>query len=403
MAKQKIIQSKLVSVDALLELIGLPVLEAIVLDLQADKWVGKLKTVVVFKLILYSLLDSTRLSLRVMETNYNSPLFKALEASAIGETAHSSLKDRLVAINVDFFERVYAQTLRVLSSNYDEKQLNGYNIKRYDSTMIKVFSHLLEGMKVGNTSKNKHQVKLTTELQNNFQVRMHFSKDQSDLSEEVALKNLIEQSTHAKNDLIVFDRGIKSRDTFAVFNHTCLFTTRLNDKNRHKFIREHQSVDKAELKAHPQLEFIQDSIVYLYGDGNKLIKKEFRLVQVKRREDGKMLFFLTNIMDLSADLIAQIYKSRWHIEVFFKFLKQEMNLTHFVCNDINAIQVMLYMTLITAMLILVYKKMNQIKSYKIAKIQFFKELEAVIILKLTESDEGIQRLRYNLKKYIQKE
>ena len=79
-----------------------------------------------------------------------------------------------------------------------------------------------------------------------------------------------------------------------------------------------------------------------------------------------------------------------------------MNLTHFVCNDMNAIQFMIYTTLITAMLILIYKKKNGIKSYKIAKIQFFKELEAAILLALTETPEGIMRLRQNLKKYIQK-
>lgn len=403
MPKHKIVKQKAVRVDELLDLIGLSLLDDIVVELESDKWVAKLRTVVIFKLILYSLLDSERLSLRVMETNYNSPLFKALEASAIGETAHSSLKDRLIAIDVRFFERVYDQVINVLSRHYDEKQLDGYNIKRYDSTMIKVFSYLLEGMKVGNTSKNKHQVKLTTELQNGFQVKMHFSKDQSDLSEEVALKKLIEQSSHTKNDLIVFDRGIKSRETFVAFKDLCQFTTRLNDNNRHTFVREYQSIDSPNLKVHSSLEFIQDNIVYLHGDGNKIIKEEFRLIQVKRKEDGKMIFFLTNIMDLSADLIAQIYKSRWQIEVLFKFLKQEMNLTHFVSNDLNAIQVMIYMTLIAAMLILVYKKMNNIKSDKIAKIQFFKELEAAVILALTDSQEGILRLRSNLKKYIQRE
>lgn len=66
-----------------------------------------------------------------------------------------------------------------------------------------------------------------------------------------------------------------------------------------------------------------------------------------------------------------------------------MNLTHFVCNDMNAIQVMIYTTLITAMLILIYKKKNGIKSYKIAKIQFFKELEAAILLALTERQRGL--------------
>ena len=106
---------------------------------------------------------------------------------------------------------------------------------------------------------------------------------------------------------------------------------------------------------------------------------------------------------MDAPTIAELYRKRWDIEVFFRFLKQEMNLTHFVCNDLNAIQVMIYCTLITAMLILVYKKQNNIKSYKIAKIRFFKELQAAVTLELIESPQGLQRLRLILRKYLKKD
>ena len=45
---------------------------------------------------------------------------------------------------------------------------------------------------------------------------------------------------------------------------------------------------------------------------------------------------------------------------------------------------------------------NEIKSYKIAKIQFFKELEASILLVLTESPDRVERFRQKLKYYILK-
>ena len=59
----------------------------------------------------------------------------------------------------------------------------------------------------------------------------------------------------------------------------------------------------------------------------------------KRVTKFKASFFLINILDLPAETVAEIYRRRWEIEVFFRFLKQEMNFTHFVCNDSNAIQV----------------------------------------------------------------
>lgn len=400
MPKSKLIQARQVSVERLLELAGMSILEEIAKHFEADKWVIKLKTVTVFKLVLYSLLDTERLSLRTMRESYESPVFKALEETAVGSTAHNSIRDRLITIDVRVFAQFFDRTKKELARHFAEKQLVKYHIKRFDSTMIAVFSHLMQGMKVGNTSKKKNQVKLTTELQDEFQVRFSFFTDQEHLGEEVALKEIIEQSIHEPNDLIVFDRGLKSRATFVEFNEKCRFVTRLNDKPRYKFIRTHQPIST---EVHETLEFVQDSIVHLFGDGRKEVKEEFRLVEVKRKEDGKTLFFLTNILDLSADQIAAIYRHRWQIEVFFRFMKQEMNLSHFVCHDANAIQVMIYCTLITAMLILIYKKKNGISSYKIAKIRFFKELEAGVILAVIEAPGGLDRFKQNLKKYIQKE
>ena len=101
--------------------------------------------------------------------------------------------------------------------------------------------------------------------------------------------------------------------------------------------------------------------------------------------------------------MAEIYRRRWEIEVFFRFLKQEMNFTHFVCNDSNAIQVMMYATLIAAMLVLVYKKKNEIASYKMAKKSFAKEFEATILLELTSTTQGIEFFRQCLKQDIEKQ
>jgi hypothetical protein len=402
MKQKKIINEKSVSVTELLEIVGDSVIKDIVRRFDADKWVIKLETQTVFKLILYSLLDSERISLRTMAENYNSVPFSILEQSTIGKkTAHSSIRDRLVTINVKFFKHLYEHSQAKLLEQYSGKQLiGGYNIKRYDSTMIAVFSHLLEGMKVGNTSKKKNQVKMTTELVNDFEIRMRFFKDQDHLGEEVALKEMILSQTHDPSSLIVFDRGLKSRETFCEFNDLkTQFLTRLNDRNRYKFIRKQADVPSETLDG---LRFVQDSIVYLYGDGSKLVKEEFRLIEAECLKNGKKLFFLTNILFLDAQTIAQIYRQRWDIEVFFRFIKQEMNATHFVCNDVNAIQVMIYCTLIVAMLILIYMRQNNIKSYKIAKIRFFNELQAAITLELIETPKGLENFKWSLKDYIKK-
>jgi len=393
--KEKLSVKPGVPVSELLNIIDQKYLSELATELQADKWVLKLKAKTVFNLLLYSLLQSDEVSLRGMEDNYSSALFKAIEGLTLeASTAHSSIRDRLTQIDVAFFERIYEQVYQQLGQHYDQPALSRYNIKRYDSTMIHVFGHLMQGMKVGNSGKNKFQVKLTTELTNDFGVRMKFFSDQAHLSEETALRELIEQSQHQPGDLVVFDRGLKSRATFRDLSQGGVqFVTRLNQTARYLVRRPHQPLPYVQ---HDEIEVLGDDIVYLYGDRGRLVEHEFRLVRVRRKQDDKQLLFLTSLMDVSAYLVAYIYRQRWEIEVFFRFMKQQMNLTHFVSHNANAIQVMLYCSLIAAMLILVYKKTNQIRFYKSAKIQFFKELQANVILEVLELPDGVDKL----KKYL---
>lgn len=109
-------------------------------------------------------------------------------------------------------------------------------------------------------------------------------------------------------------------------------------------------------KKNEDLTFVQGSIVKLYEESTQINAKNLRLIQYKLNKTGEILSFVTNVLDVQAATIAQIYKMRWDIEVLFRFMKQEMNLSHFVCNDPNAIEVMLYCTLIASMLVLIYKK-----------------------------------------------
>lgn len=390
-----LIHRQQVPVSELLDLIGQDYLSSLAQELESDKWVIKLKTKTIFNLLIYSLLESNRVSLRGMEANYSSAIFQAIEHLAVGDTtAHSSIRDRLTQIDSSYFERVYNRVYQMVSSHYDQSALSKYNIKRYDSTMIHIFGHLMSGMKVGNSSNNKYQVKLTTELENDFCIRMKFFSDQNHLSEETSLKEVIQESQHGKKDLIVFDRGLKSRDTFKEFSDKeTQFVTRLNANTRYQTLRQHQPLPTIE---HDEISILKDEIVYLYGTGNNLVKQEFRLIEVVTKDDKSNLLFLTNVVDISAYLVAYIYRQRWQIEVFFRFMKQEMNLTHFVSYNENAIKVVLYATLIAAMLVLVYKKLNSINSYKKAKIQFFKELQANVILEVIELPDGLDKL----KKYL---
>jgi IS4 transposase len=81
---------------------------------------------------------------------------------------------------------------------------------------------------------------------------------------------------------------------------------------------------------------------------------------------------------LSAKEITDAHRRRWDIEVFFRFIKQELNVSHLISLNRNGIEAMLYMTLIAAMLILIYKHANKI-GYKTAKHRFTMKMRNLII------------------------
>lgn len=390
-----------VSVPELLAMIPPSLLEELAQELVVDKWVKKLKAEAMFKLVLFSLLQSERLSLRVMEANSRDPYFKALyPAFEADKATWVGIRNRLIQLDLRYCRRLYEALYERTEELYGEKALDGYHLKRYDSTMIATFSHLLEGMRVGNTKKGKTQIKLTTELCDDFLIQMHLHKDQGHLSEEVALKEAIETATHGEDDIVVFDKGLKSRHSLIAFEQAGIgFVARSSSEPRYELVEANKQGEPDP----PELEWLQDSAVYLYESGYSVLEKKLRLIQYRVCETGEILCFITNLWDLPASLIAQAYRRRWDIEVLFRFMKQEMNLTHFVCNDDNAIQVMLYFTMIAAMLVLIFKKRNRITSYKMAKIQFFKELIYALTLDVTEEPEALNWFRSNLKRLVQKE
>ena len=70
---------------------------------------------------------------------------------------------------------------------------------------------------------------------------------------------------------------------------------------------------------------------------------------------------------MSAEEIAEQYRKRWDIEVFFRFIKQTVDFSHLVSRNKNGIISMMYIKQICAILLLSFKKLNSIKGYKDTK------------------------------------
>lgn len=372
-----------VSVDSLLNLIPDELLEQFAAETEVDYQVKKLKGCVIFKLLLYSILKTNKLSQRVIEHFFNSRQFQFLAGfEGKKRTKHTSISDRLACIEVSFFERLHDYIVKELSTKYQVEIPNAQKIVRFDSTTVSCSAKLLSiGMKNDPArgrsprANGLSQIKFSIGFDGILTNGIKCYTAQNYLNENLALSELIMEEPNLEGQIAVFDRGVQGRKTLALFNELEIdFVTRLGDKPKYEIVESYK-VDDTFTET---LEIKGDLDVYLFTQNAK-VKTLFRLVEATHLESKKPMFFLTNIQELTAAEVTEVYKKRWEIEVFFKFLKQEMSFSHLLSRTENGIKVMLYMTMIAAMLVLIYRKTNAIDGYKIAKLQFVNELEFDLI------------------------
>ena len=78
---------------------------------------------------------------------------------------------------------------------------------------------------------------------------------------------------------------------------------------------------------------------------------KLRRVKYYDKENKKILVFLTNNMDLEATEIAYLYKKRWEVELFFKWMKQHLKIKSFWGTSINAVKIQIYCAIIAYCLV----------------------------------------------------
>ena len=106
---------------------------------------------------------------------------------------------------------------------------------------------------------------------------------------------------------------------------------------------------------------ICDQRVMLNGrQSAKRYPEHLRRIRFKDSDSGKTLVFLTNNTTLPALKIAALYKSRWSVELFFKWIKQHLRIKHFLGNSENAVKTQVWCAVATYVLIAIVKKELQL-------------------------------------------
>jgi len=361
-------------VAELLKLIPPQTFKDLAVETNVDFQVKKLSGEVIFKLILFSMLGSEKLSLRVMETYLQSAKFKSFSHFDILDGKYNSIRDRICTINSEYFEKLFEKIFSIYNKELNEEKA----LSKTDSTYVGLATKLFSGgMKNSHNGTDKRYVKYSVNVKGSIPSSVKVFTDQSYVSEEFALAELINDASCIEGNVVVFDRGLQSRNSFDKFTDASkLFISRANPNIRCKVIAQNKISERPHGSS---VTITSDAVVFLINKKEKITKHPYRLIKGTLDKSGEKIYFVTNILEEDAYTIAAWYKQRWEIEVFFKFIKQHLNVNHLVSRDENGMKVMIYMTMILAILIIAYRKVNGIKGYKIAKLKFELELENEII------------------------
>ena len=113
---------------------------------------------------------------------------------------------------------------------------------------------------------------------------------------------------------------------------------------------------------------LADQLVMLTGHkSSRLYPKPLRIVQYRDAETNEELTFMSNNMDISALDIANIYRNRWQIEIFFKWIKQNMTVKRMWGYSENAVRIHLW-TAIISYLLMAKIKANLQTEYSITEV-----------------------------------
>jgi IS4 transposase len=298
-------------------------------NLKQDYYTKKLTTEAYIKFLLFAQLHEMGslqgMSDALLDDNLQEMLgFESLSASQLSRKNNTVDPSILSTLFLDLVSKI---------QGYHYKKGKNMPLKIIDSSVLPLN---LTNYKWAKFRKTKAGVKL--------HLRLVFM-DKDTLYPEKAVittakehdRNQLEILVDDKEAMYVFDRGYVDYDRFDhMTDEGYFFVSRLK---KNAVIRELGSFSLPQDST-----VLSDRMVYI-GTTQNRADNIFRLVEVVDTK-GNLLRLITNRFDLSADEISEIYRSRWAIELFFKWLKQHVEIKHFYGMSETAIQNQIFLALI---------------------------------------------------------
>ncbi len=273
-----------------------------------------------------------------------------LKQSPARSTMSDGNKNRDWHVFESLYYRLLSHYKSVLKKHHNTniiKEIKDKSIKLIDSSVISLCLSMFDWAEFRTA---KGGIKLHTAWDDTLMIPEIVNITEAKVHDRYGLEQLI----FPKDTIIVEDR--------AYFDFA-LMLNRIKAENvfvtRIKTNTVYETIEELELPDDVDQNILKDEIIRLTS--NKAIETgisehKLRLVHVYKEDENKVIAIITNQLDWEYNTIAELYKKRWDIELFFKAIKQNLQVKTFWGTSENAVKSQIYIALISYLLLELIKR-----------------------------------------------
>jgi len=307
-------------------------------ECQQDKYTKKLTTTAYLKLFLLAQLQGREGLRHIADDVLCEDLQRELGLTSISA---SQLSRKHKQVDPELLRLVFERLAKIALLR-PGAAVRRYKIKIIDSTTVTL---CLQKFQWAEFRKTKAGIKI--------HIRIAFLGDQEVIPEKATVTKAKKNDRTQMNELVhepgvtyVFDRGYID---YAAFDRYCRddikFVTRLKS-NAH--------IEPLEEFAIPEGSTVTADWRVRIGSQQKKMQHTLRMIQTQDTA-GNLLFLVTNRFDLTCEEISEMYRSRWAIETFFKWMKQHLQIKHLYGTSEEAVTNQVWIALIAFCLLTLVK------------------------------------------------
>lgn len=300
--------------------------ETLVKQYGADRYAKKLSTWNQFTALLYAQISWLE-SLREIESAFSVQNLRTYHLGLPSKICRNTLSNANAKRDWHIYEGMFYKLLARCRDLTPKHKFNFPNpLYSIDATTISLCLSVFPWARIKH---KKGAIKMHFQFDHSGDIPCFMVMTNGEKNDVVAAREHIQLT---RDSIYCFDRGYTDSKWFRrISDAGAYFVTRLRERVNYRIVGQHVSWNG------PAKGVVSDDVIELCGKMKEKYPRWLRLIRYYDKEHDKTFEFITNQLKLPARTIADIYKSRWQIEAFFRWVKQNLKIKTFLGTSENAV------------------------------------------------------------------